>query len=125
MKWVNSFLVIFSAFLLVSCATMEDRWRGTQHVNTVASYEIFVKSYPDSPYIASAKKRIADLKEKKAFEDAEAKNTVVAYRAFLQEYPAGTFAEEAKKRIAAPDWEAFSMTCQLATMQGFLKAGRP
>lgn len=119
MKRVSLVLVIFSAFLLVSCATMEGSWKWSQRNNTIESYENFVKSYPDSSYITLAKIRIEDLREEKAFNDAEAKNSVAAYREFIQKYPIGKFTEDARKRMTASDLEAFSKTCRIGTIQAF------
>jgi hypothetical protein len=113
---VGLLIPIFS----IGCVSMESKFGAADRAGSISAYEAFLREYPSGELAVMANERIAHLKEKKAFDDAEAKNSIVAYRAFLQEYPSGTLAEEARKRIATPDWEAFSMTCQMATMQAFL-----
>ena len=85
-------LVLF----LLGCASVDSSWKTAKQVNTIESYETFLKNYPDSEYAVRAKMLIETLYWKKA----RRINTVQAYENFLTLQPrAKIFPGDALERI--------------------------
>ncbi len=81
-------------------------WAQAQAVNTITSYDTFIRTYPHSEQIAQA----TLLRDHLAFEEARATNTTAAYKAFIDRYPDARDIYEARSRMqgsifreAAPD----------------------
>lgn len=120
---MKKFVLIFAwigfiAFFLSGCASMESRYGETRSLDTIAAYEDFIRSYPDSPFTKEARKRFQELKEKEAFKDAETKNTKTAYEEFIDKYPNSKFAEKASERIKSEE-TAFIQTIRIDKIQAF------
>lgn len=84
---------------LAACSREKSDWRTAQAADTAESYEQFVSSHPDSPLVATARERMAQLAEEKDWRTAAGLDTVEAYQQFLAQYPAGKWAKEARVRI--------------------------
>ncbi len=120
---MKKFVLIFAwigfiAFFLSGCASMESRYGKIQSLDTIAAYEDFIRSYPDSPFTKEARKRFQELKEKKAYEEAETRNTKTAYEEFIDKYPNSKFAEKASERIKSEE-TAFIQTIRIDKIQAF------
>jgi len=115
-----SFMALFLIInLLSSCATPASKFNYASRINTISSYEEFIRRYPDSPYVSEARKKIQKLKEEAAFKEAESKNSIAAYRHFIEMYPDSELVEKAKNRIAASEEEALIRTWRLGTVEAF------
>jgi RNA polymerase sigma factor (sigma-70 family) len=80
-------------------AKEEDLWNQTTSRDTIGSYLTFIKSFPKSPLIKDAKKRMAEIEEENLWKKASTENTIESYSAYLKKYKKGVFTENAKKRI--------------------------
>lgn len=119
MKRKNAWFLLVLGLVLVSCASMETRYKNTMKYPTQPSLEKFIKDYPGTVYADKAGAKLKELREADEFKKAEAANSTAAYERFIQSYPDGTLAGTARKRIAAPDAEAFLATCGLGTAKAF------
>jgi hypothetical protein len=88
------YLILLVVLLFGGCATMQNRWKNTEAINTIAAYENFLKRYPEGTLADEARSRI----EKLYFEHARAEDTISSYEDFLKRYPEGVFAAEATSR---------------------------
>lgn len=84
---------------LSGCSREKSDWRSAQAADTPESYEQFIGAHPDSPQVATARERLAQLSEEKDWRNAAALDTREGYQQFLAQYPNGKWAREAQIRI--------------------------
>lgn len=92
-------LVAVPLLLLSGCSREKSDWRSAQAADTPESYEQFIGAHPDSPRVATARERLAQLAEERDWRNAAALDTREAYQQFLAQYPNGKWAREAQIRI--------------------------
>ena len=98
----NRLLVTLFAIPLLAlsgCSREKSDWRSAQAADTPESYEQFIGAHPDSPQVATARERLAQLAEEKDWRNAAALDTGEAYQQFLAQYPNGKWAREAQIRV--------------------------
>lgn len=99
------YLVLLIALFFGGCATMQSRWKDTETINTISTYEEFLRQYPQGTLANKARSRIENLN----FDQAQAKNTIAAYDEFLRRYQQGRMADEARSRrkkiYMVKEWE--------------------
>jgi cell division septation protein DedD len=92
-------LVAIPLLALGGCSREKSDWRSAQAADTPESYEQFVAAHPDSPRVATARERLAQLAEERDWRNAAGLDTAGAYQQFLAQYPNGKWAREARVRI--------------------------
>ena len=97
----RTLVTLFAIPLLVlgGCSREKSDWRSAQAADTPESYEQFIGAHPDSPQVATARERLAQLSEEKDWRNAAGLDTREAYQQFLAQYPSGKWAREAQIRI--------------------------
>ncbi|HEX6396507.1 MAG TPA: SPOR domain-containing protein [Steroidobacteraceae bacterium] len=92
-------LVAIPLLALGGCSREKSDWRSAQAADTPESYEQFIGAHPDSPQVATARERLAQLSEEKDWRNAAGLDTREAYQQFLAQYPNGKWSREAQIRI--------------------------
>ncbi|MDT8408423.1 MAG: SPOR domain-containing protein [Wenzhouxiangellaceae bacterium] len=91
---------------LFGCDRQGEQWEEVQQEDTIAAYEAFVESYPDSPKAERARNRIDALRAEQAWVDAQERDKMEAYREFLEAHPDAAAADEARARLQTLELEA-------------------
>lgn len=99
-------LYLMLVLALVACDRQGADWEEAQQEDTIAAYEAFVESYPDSPNAEQAQNRIETLRAERAWTDAQQRGTIQAFRAFLEAHPDAATADEARDRLQTLEREA-------------------
>ena len=60
-------ITLISILLLANCAGMNSAWKDAIQRNTIQSYEEFIREYPESKPVETARLRIKDLRWERAF----------------------------------------------------------
>ena len=110
-------------------AVEEERavYAKARQLDTIAGYDAFLEKFREGPRAERARRRRAELTERRneldnrAYARARASDTVVAYEAYLVEYPDGRHAATAKKRIRALDDEAYARAQRSDTVEAYEK----
>jgi hypothetical protein len=82
-------VLLLAVAVAASCDFDRQRWRKVQAADSVSAYEAFLARNPRSPYVDSARARIAELRLRQAaaaFREAAAQNTVSSYWNFAHRY---------------------------------------
>jgi cell division septation protein DedD len=84
---------------MAGCSRQQSDWQKARGVNSIDSFEQFLKKYPDSEFTAQAQARVKELYEERDWQKARDADTPAAYQEFLKAYSEGKWAEEARIRI--------------------------
>jgi len=98
-QMLASAVLLAAALNLGGCSREQSDWEKAHNDNTVESYELFVKKYPNGTFTSQAQARLKELDEERDWQKARDADTVEAYQAFLKEYPEGKWTEEARIRV--------------------------
>ena len=79
--------IVIIGLLLVGCSSEEGDWKKAKELNTINSYDDFLKKYNQSKYVPEAKIIIQDFKATNDFEKAKQLNEIKYYEEFLKTYP--------------------------------------
>lgn len=83
-KMIVSWLMpVCIVIIAISCSAEKKNYNQARSENTIASYDNFLKDYPDSKY----NNEILELTELIYYNQAKEKNTVNIYSSFLDTYP--------------------------------------
>ena len=85
--------------LLSGCSRTQEDWRAAQQAGTPQAYEVFVERHSDSELAGVARRRIAQLTEAAAWQQATRANTAAAYQDYLAKYPNGSWSQDARIRM--------------------------
>ena len=85
--------------LLAGCSRTQSDWRAAQQAGTPQAYEVFVERHSDSELAGVARRRIAQLTEAAAWQQATRANTAAAYQDYLAKYPNGSWSQDARIRM--------------------------
>ena len=88
------FLVTFVLFLS-GCATVQTRWSDSVSQNTIASYEEFIKRYPNSEFAEEARTKLETLYLRKA----RATDGADGHALFLARFPDSRHAADVRNRL--------------------------
>jgi hypothetical protein len=94
-------IVLLLAIIVCSCNTIERDWDIALTINTVDSYEEFIKKYPESDFTNEAKTKVEYLEWEKAVQQ----NVIAVYEKFMTKYPESAYINEAKEKIESLEWE--------------------
>lgn len=100
---VTALLVLTLAFS--ACSRRQMEWETARAADTIASYERFLKSFPQGEFSGQAQARATELREARDWKRAVATNTLAGYQQFVAQYPDGRMSDEARIRI-----ESFTLT---------------
>ena len=98
----NPWVVAALAAVLIGlsgCNREQSAWEKARAANTAASYDQFVKNYPNGAFTAQARAQLKELYEDRDWQAARDADTQEAYRTFLTNHPDGKWSEEARIRI--------------------------
>jgi outer membrane protein assembly factor BamD (BamD/ComL family) len=93
-------IVLLLVIIVCSCNTIERDWNNTLTINTVDSYEEFIRKYPESDLTNDAKTKIELLEWEKALEN----NSFNVFSEFIGKYPESQFLADAKSKLEEIDW---------------------
>jgi hypothetical protein len=85
--------------LVAGCSREKIDWKSAEAADTVAAYERFIASHPDSELATQARARVAQLAEERDWKIATTTDSPDGYKEFLAKHPNGKWAEEARIRI--------------------------
>lgn len=124
MRGVLLGVVLGVTILGTGCGLSDYDWQRATAINTLASYQAFLKSHPKSPQAKTARGFILALQEEQAWKAATTGHSQQSYRAYLAAYPGGADAERARFEITALQraaaWEALQQHETYATLKTFL-----
>ncbi len=88
------------AIVFAKAELMRLRYLEASNTNTISSYEQFIRNYPDSIFVADAKKGIAEIRAGQAFNSVRRANKESGFEKFLLDYPDSRFVPEARAMVA-------------------------
>lgn len=116
--------ICFGAILLSACGPAYE-WSHTSSVNTVAAYQKFLSKYPTDPHALDAQRRIATLRDEKAWTAAQIASSVQGYQQYLTEEPNGAHVLDAGDNIVTRERDAAWQTVQASetaqSLRDFIK----
>ncbi len=92
-------LIYLSLVMVVGCASPKEDFVIARSLNTITAYEDFLKKHPQSGESIEARRRLNELRELHAWENALRANTVSAYEQFLKENPKSDKSYAARMRL--------------------------
>ncbi len=106
-------LVVAALGLAIIPTTRDEiHWRWASHKNETASYESYVKTWPDGRHAAEAQMRY----DERGWTDARAANSVQGFERYVQLHAEGKHVSEAKDNIESLHWQEATGA---NTVQGF------
>jgi hypothetical protein len=104
-KPIVAILVVFVLFSLslASIPTTRDdiHWRWAAHKNNVASYETYLKTWPEGRHAAEAQAHRDDNIDSLHWHQASAANTITSYKGYASAHPHGRFTQQAENKASA------------------------
>jgi hypothetical protein len=113
-------LVLISVILVFSftCNAQKGKWKKVQKINTIESYQDFLRNYPDSEFSQEAELNLIDLE----YEKAKKINTVSGYNYFLESYKNNNkHNEHARNSIIELEFKNAIKENTLKTYENFLR----
>lgn len=112
-------LIFILTVLLFStaCFAQKNKWKKAQKINTIESYQEFVRNYPSSQFIGDAKQSLIELE----FEKALKKNTVEGYNYFLRNYGENKYTEVIKNSLMILDFDNACKKNTVSVYQEFIE----
>ncbi|MCU0577594.1 MAG: hypothetical protein MUD15_12355 [Desulfobacterota bacterium] len=93
-KFCLCFVFIFSLGI-AGCSTVHIDWDMATAINTMESYDEFLKKHPDTEFTQQALAKVEPMRFQKAVEEGSAKG----FSAYLARYPQGSYAREIRSRL--------------------------
>ena len=75
------------------CVSVASRWEDAKRIDTLSSYESFLREFPQTEFATQARERAEQLK----FEQAKNQGTENALNEYLKEYPSGANSKVARE----------------------------
>lgn len=92
-------LLILSLAIASGCSRRQQEWETARRSDTVASYQQFLRLFPDGEFASQAQARVRELQEAADWEHATRTDTAESYQQFVDRHPQGRMADEARIRI--------------------------
>jgi len=92
-------LCLLLTLTLIGCDRQDADWEQARQQDTIAAYESFIDSYPESDLAEQARDRLATLRAEQAWTNAQRLDTIAAYQDFLQTHPDAAGTDEARARL--------------------------
>ncbi len=116
-------LIVLVAALLTGCDRQQAAWEEAQEAGTIAGYQEFLETYPESPNAEQARQRIDEMRRAQLWEQARQADTAAAYEEFLTEFPQSEEAEQARARLSelarTRQWEALQDSRDVQALRAF------
>jgi len=116
MKRLVVLTVLFLAFLLMNCASVNSEWKKALKADTIEAYETFLVKYPESEHSDYAKKFVDRLQWKKCQEQ----NTVKSYQYYISRFPKGEKITEAEEALDKLQWSRYQEQNTIEAYQEYL-----
>lgn len=96
-------LILISLILVFSFTSFSQKgkWKKAQKNNTIESYQVFVRDYPNSEFNIEAEQKLVELEYRKV----ERENTIDGYKYFLENYKQNKFTVEATNCLMIHEFE--------------------
>lgn len=98
---IGVFAVVALALAIIPTTRDEIHWRWASHKDETASYESYVKTWPEGRHADEAQARY----DEHGWKDAQTANTVNGYERYVQLYSEGKYVAEAKDNIESLHWQ--------------------
>jgi hypothetical protein len=85
------------AVAVIPAARDEVQWRWAAYEDDIASYESYLKAWPDGLHVAEAQERY----DEHGWAGAQSANTISSYRHYVSAHPQGRYAQEAEAAASA------------------------
>ena len=92
-------LLILSLAIAAGCSRRQQEWETARRTDTVASYQQFLRLFPNGEFASQAQARVRELQEAADWEQATRADTAESYQQFVDRHPQGRMADEARIRI--------------------------
>ncbi len=116
-------LIVLVAALITGCDRQQAAWEEAQEAGTMAAYQEFLETYPESPNAEQARARIDEMRRTQLWEEARQADSAAAYEAFLTEFPQSAEAEQARARLSELErtrqWEALQDSQDVQALRAF------
>lgn len=76
-----------------------EAWENAKKLNSVNSYDEYLRYYPTGKYTGQARSILADMRDNEAWKIAANSYTIDGYTTYINNYPNGKYVIEARKRI--------------------------
>jgi outer membrane protein assembly factor BamD (BamD/ComL family) len=93
MKKLILFTVIF--IFSLTCIAQKGKWKKAQKINTIESYQEFLRDYPNSEFNNEAEQKLIELE----FNKAKKINTISSYKYFLNSYGINKYTKQATSNM--------------------------
>lgn len=88
----------------IKSSNAKEAFNFAEKSKSISAYKEFIKSFPDSPDILEAERKVAELEEKiekEFWSSVLADNTIEGFQNFLNTYPESQFVDQANNKIEA------------------------
>lgn len=112
-SWVMGVLSVF--IFLFACSTVKPDYKEARRLDTIAAYQEFLRTHPQSEFTEAAHTRIDAIN----FEKAKAANTVLAYEQFMDSSNSDLFKNYANQFIIKVYEEDYKKTKEINTLEAY------
>lgn len=95
MKNRHTWIVIVLALAVSGCSTVQIDWDMATAINTIESYDEFLRKHPESEYARQAIEKVEPMRFQRVLEEG----TVRSFTLYLVKYPRGGHAREVRARL--------------------------
>jgi len=116
MKYLTFTIVLSCLIFLLGCSNQGKKWKEAKNINTVTSYEDFIKNYPNSPNDTQAKQEI----EKLCLQNTLDRNKLSLFYDFQKKYPQSLHANEVQQHIDKLESDSIIALANVALLKEWL-----
>jgi hypothetical protein len=107
-----TFVIIF----ILSCSPQDKKWKDVVKINNIASYESYIKEYPNGKYLSNANDSIESIDFKSTIKTAK----LASFENFINKHPNGKLLNIAKDSMTAIEWNKVKNTDIFDPIQYFI-----
>jgi len=111
-------VVVALALAIIPIARDEIHWRWASHKDETASFESYVKTWPEGRHAAEAQARY----DEHSWADAESANTVQGFERYVQLHGEGKHVADAKDNIESLHWQQATNANTIRSYQTYTSA---
>jgi len=113
----QNILIVLLFVIFTACDTKQARWKNAESENTIEAYEKFIKDYPKSELVDTARVSLHVL----YFQSTKKLNTIESYEDFLNRYPKSAFADTILKGLHHLYYKRAKEMNSIASYEDFFK----